>query len=165
MNKVNKKFDSGPNHMWVINTLNLKLFSENFRNGLCWKRYKYKEWVSVFLGSYRSKEQTTRPSEAVHTILFVPRYNSFPMNSEKKDTYSLSKHITSMFIHIFHVLDSLVGGEWQNRAPAWSVHVCQRCRHWSKHMNHGSYRYTVHSFFGTVASSAQLKSCIVLKEL
>ena len=70
-----------------------------------------------FLGSWGiNRKQIARVKQFMRFA--CPALRFIPHAPRKKDTHSLSKHITSMFIHNFDVLDSLVGGEWQNRAPA-----------------------------------------------
>ena len=62
---------------------------------LGWKHYKYKEWVSFFLGSWgmnRSAEQTNRPRTALRFTGFVcPALRFIPHEPRKKDTHSLIK--------------------------------------------------------------------------
>ena len=60
---------------------------------LGWKHCKYKEWVSLFLGSWgmnRSAEQTNRPRTALRFTRFVcPALRFIPHEPRKKDTHSL----------------------------------------------------------------------------
>ena len=98
-----KRLAIGPNHMrrlqWLIHQmklsarhtvgiLNLKLFSENFRKSTCWKHCKYKEWASVFLGSWgmnRITEQTNHPKTASRFTQFVcPALQFMPYEPRKK---------------------------------------------------------------------------------
>ena len=64
---------------------------------LGWKHCKYKEWVSFFWvhGEWivaRNKQIGREPLRGSRD-LFVPRFDSFPMNPEKKDTHSLIKNM------------------------------------------------------------------------
>ena len=90
----------GPNHRAVINTWNevkspllWEFWIYNFslrslERVLGWKHCKYKEWVSFFWvhGEWivaRNKQIGREPLRGSRD-LFVPRYDSFPMNPEKK---------------------------------------------------------------------------------
>ena len=90
----------GPNHRAVINTSNevkspllWEFWIYNFslrilERVLGWKHCKYKEWVSFFWvhGEWivaRNKQIGREPLRGSRD-LFVPRYDSFPMNPEKK---------------------------------------------------------------------------------
>ena len=59
----------------------------------CWKHCKYKEWVSIFLGSWgmnRIAKQTNRPRTASRFTRFVcPALRFIPHEPRKKDTHSL----------------------------------------------------------------------------
>ena len=90
----------GPNHRAVINTSNevkspllWEFWIYNFslrilERVLRWKHCKYKEWVSFFWvhGEWivaRNKQIGREPLRGSRD-LFVPCYDSFPMNPEKK---------------------------------------------------------------------------------
>ena len=47
--------------------------SENFRKGLSWKYYKYKEWVSILWGINRSAEQPNRQRTASRLVFSALR--------------------------------------------------------------------------------------------
>ena len=71
---------------------------------LVWKIVS-KEWVSFFLGSWgmnvAQNKQIDRELLRGSHNLFVPHYDSFPMNPEK-DTHSLNKHRS--YFKVFHVI-------------------------------------------------------------
>ena len=93
----------GPNHCAVINTSNevkspllWEFWIYNFslrilERVLHWKHCKYKEWVSLFWvhGEWivaRNKQIGREPLRGSRD-LFVPCYDSFPMNPEKRHSF------------------------------------------------------------------------------
>ena len=95
-----KSSAAGPNHRAVINTSNevkspllWEFWIYNFslrilEKVLGWKHWKYKEWVSFFLGSWgmnRSAEQKNRPRTASGFTRFVcPALRFIPHEPRKK---------------------------------------------------------------------------------
>ena len=80
---------------WIYN------FSQRiFRKSHCWTHCKYKEWVSLFLGSWgmnRSAEQTNHPRTASRFTRFVcPALRFIPHEPKNKNTHSLKKTLAKV---------------------------------------------------------------------
>ena len=105
----------GPNHRAVINTSNeikspllWEFWIYNFslrilERVLRWKHCKYKEWVSFFWvhGEWivaRNKQIGREPLRGSRD-LFVPCYDSFPMNPEKRHSFLNYVEFENTFRH------------------------------------------------------------------